>query len=119
MPKLGHVPTYPLGFKPTYKVLLAPNQIKKLYLHLREDDNKLDYLLLVQHFVGDLINIPLKWVHQVRNLQACVKFAWDFYKLENMKTIVQSNHMGCSIIANAQDYMAITWILSVIVIKFF
>jgi hypothetical protein len=32
-----HVLAYPLGFKSTKKVLLAPNQIKELYLHLRED----------------------------------------------------------------------------------
>jgi len=72
-----------------------------LYLHLKEGENKLGYSLLVQHFVGDPINIPFRWVHQVWNLQACVKFAWDLYKLENMKTIIQSNHMGRNIIANA------------------
>jgi hypothetical protein len=32
-----HVQAYPLGFKSINKVLLTHNQIRELYLHLKED----------------------------------------------------------------------------------
>ncbi len=51
------------------------------------------------------------WVHIVKNLQPCVKFAWDFYDVGNLKVYAQSNHLAKNIMNNAKAYMALTQIL--------
>jgi len=52
-----------------------------------------------------------QWVHAVRNLQPCVKFAWDYLKPTNLCVIVQSNHLGRHVMHNAIDYMVVVWVM--------
>ncbi len=53
-------------------------------------------------------------VHNVKNLQPYIKLAWDFYDVRNLKVYAQNNPLVISIMNNAKDYMALTWILLVI-----
>ncbi len=53
-------------------------------------------------------------VHNVKNLQPYIKLAWDFYDARNLKVYAQNNPLVISIMNNAKDYMALTWILLVI-----
>jgi hypothetical protein len=61
----------------------------------------------------DIVNVPLKWVHCVKNLQPCVKFAWDFYDVKNLNVYAQNNPLVKNITNNAKDYMALIQILLV------
>jgi hypothetical protein len=42
----------------------------------------------------------------VQNIQLCVKFAWDVLQIENLKVVVQTNHLSKNMMKNAMNYMA-------------
>ncbi|DBA96413.1 TPA: putative JmjC domain-containing histone demethylation protein 2C [Trebouxia sp. C0004] len=59
---------------------LNQEQIAKLQAHLGDDPRTgLAYVRVVYQFHGERMYVPAGWVHQVENLQDCVKLAWDFF----------------------------------------
>lgn len=69
---------------------------------------------VVQQRAGDMVHVPPGWVHQVVNVRACLKLAWDFYdyqhfplyaKLQSMIVPLFGGHM-------AADYMGSNWALA-------
>jgi len=59
---------------------LNEEQITKLQAHLGNDPKTgLAYVRVVFQSHGERVYVPAGWVHQVENLQDCVKLAWDFF----------------------------------------
>lgn len=60
-----------------------------------------------------MVPVPAGWLHQVENLQDCVKIAWDMMFLERMALYMRTwLHILSGITkSNAPDYMAMTGVL--------
>ncbi len=59
---------------------LSTDEIAALTAHLGKDSNGDPYVRVVYQFHGQRVYVPAGWVHQVENLQDCVKLAYEFFK---------------------------------------
>lgn len=63
---------------------------------------------VIFHFHGERLYLPAGWVHQVENLQDCVKIAWDlFSSIERLPVCLAAwQHVHAKIAdINAPDYL--------------
>jgi hypothetical protein len=64
---------------------------------------------IYQH-AGQGVHVPVGWMHYVRNLQPCVKMAFDKYVPANFALYIRTWHQFCSPVMgcplSAKDYMA-------------
>ena len=88
---------------------LKEDHIAKLQVHLGEDPKSGEaYVRVVYQFHGERMYVPAGWVHQVENLQDCVKLAWDFFASpERLAVCVAAwQHVHAKIPhINAADYL--------------
>lgn len=71
-------------------------------------------VLVVEQRAGDMVYVPPGWIHQVYNLQPCLKLAWDFYATEHFAiySMLQSRIAAPLFGAEmADDYMGSNWVL--------
>ena len=71
------------------------------------------YVLSWYQFAGQRVHVRPGWMHQVTNLQPCLKLAWDFYTKAQMPAYIASWQLIASPIMrhNAEDYMAVGRVL--------
>ena len=62
---------------------------------------------------GQVVHVPAGWLHQVENLQDCVKIAWDMMIPERMGAYMATwQHVLATVTkSNAPDYMAARGVL--------
>lgn len=81
------------------------------------NQNGADRVRIVKQFAGTLVHVPPGWVHQVTNLQPCLKLAWDVYERANygayalLQQRIASPLFGT---AMAPDYMALSAAIQVV-----
>jgi hypothetical protein len=98
------------GFK-ARKIKLSIQEIGRLTNFLGGDECHQQYVTIFHKFARTKVHVPLGWVHNICNIQPCVKFAWDFLQMEILKDVVQVNHLSKNIMKNAIDYMVVIQVL--------
>ncbi len=98
------------GFK-AIKIKLSIQESGRLTNFLGGDVCHQQYVTIFHQFARTKVHVALGWVHAVRNIQPCVKFAWEFLQMEILKDVVQVNHLSRNIMKNATNYMAIIRVL--------
>ncbi|KAL3134232.1 hypothetical protein ABBQ38_006663 [Trebouxia sp. C0009 RCD-2024] len=104
----------------TFDTFLSQSDVATLSKSLGTDPNTGNaYVQTVYQHHGQLVHVPAGWLHQVENLQDCVKIAWDMMTPERMGAYMATwQHVLASVIkSNAPDYMAATGVLWVAVQK--
>ena len=77
------------------------------------------YVFSMRQFVGHRVHVRPGWLHQVTNMQPCMKLAWDFYDKAHMAAYVASWQLIASSIMRkiAEDYMAVGLVLLQAILK--
>ena len=87
---------------------LEMEHINRLQKYLGRNSEQVSYLQVKYQHHGERMFIPAGWVHQVENLQMCVKLAWDFFgsssRLPACLAAWQSVHAKIDSLS-ATDYM--------------
>ena len=96
------------------KLHLTKPQVDELQAAMGTDPaNQQADVFSMHQFVGDRVHVPPGWLHQVTNVQPCMKLAWDFYDKAHMAAYVASWQLIASGVTreNAEDYMAVGRVL--------
>ena len=82
--------------------LLTQEQVQHLQLHM----STADFVVLYQ-MPGDMVTVPVGWLHQVVNMQSCVKIACDVSRPNNLALCMASWKLVSSGIMqrNTPDYV--------------
>ena len=90
------------------RIKLSIPQINSLQQYLGHDDEGVAYLQVKYQHHGEMMYVPAGLVHQVENLQMCVKLAWDFFgcssRLPVCLAVWQQVHARIDSIS-AKDYL--------------
>ena len=103
-----------------FDTFLSQADVAKLSKFLGKDlETGCAYVQTVYQHHGQVVHVPAGWLHQVENLQDCVKIAWDIMVPERMAAYMATwQHVLASVVkSNAPDYMAATGVLWVVVQK--
>ncbi|GFR42749.1 hypothetical protein Agub_g3687 [Astrephomene gubernaculifera] len=72
-------------------------------------------VVVIEQYHGDVVHVPAGWIHQVENVQACLKLAWDTLNPRRLvhyfgvqRLVVHHGLWGYS----PEDYMAIEAVLA-------
>ena len=86
--------------------LMSPNSAR----FWADPDTGYSYVQTVYQHHGQMVHVPAGWLHQVENLQDCVKIAWDMMAPERVALYVLTWQYILSGItrSNAADYVATT-----------
>ncbi len=65
-----------------------------------------------------MIYMPPGWMHSVRNQEACVKVAWDFFEAEDLYIYVQvaKKIFGAELVVKPADYSGLAQVLKEILL---
>ena len=96
------------------RIVLSEQQLHDLSAHLGRDEHQRNYVQIVFQHHGELIHIPSGWIHQVTNLQDCIKVAWDYYVPAHMSCYASAWKLIHAQVTktNASDYMAFMGVLN-------
>ena len=98
----------------TFDTFLSQSDVARLSNFLGKDPNTgYAYVQTVYQHHGQVVNVPAGWLHQVENLQDCVKIAWDIMVSERMAAYMATwqHVLACVTKSNAPDYMAAMGVL--------
>ncbi|DBA88811.1 TPA: hypothetical protein ACH3X1_014812 [Trebouxia sp. C0004] len=76
------------GYLSLGRVKLSQDRVQDLRHHLNNlgvlyDAKSNDMVPIIKQRHGDMVRVPAGHMHQVENLEACVKIAWDKYVAAN------------------------------------
>jgi hypothetical protein len=119
--KRREIASYPNGFASDIRVHLEGEQLQAFRDHLEahKESHKAAIgvenatVVLHQH-AGDMVHVPVGWVHQVTNLSPCVKVAWDLYIPHHTHMYIELIHRIASKVFGTQmalDYMGANSVL--------
>ncbi|KAL3157775.1 hypothetical protein ABBQ32_012200 [Trebouxia sp. C0010 RCD-2024] len=104
----------------TFDTFPSQADVAKLSKFLGKDlETGCAYVRTVYQHHGQVVHVPAGWLHQVENLQDCVKIAWDRMVPERMAAYMATWQLVLASVikSNAPDYMAATGVLWVAVQK--
>ena len=97
-------------------VLLTYTQAQQLQADMGADEETdLAYVRIVKQGHGDLVHVPAGWLHQVHNVRACIKMAFEKCEPERLLNYVLSwQYIAAryTTSSNSADYMAIMAVIS-------
>jgi len=99
-----------------FETFLSQADVAKLSKFLGKDPEAgRAYVQTVYQQHGQMVHVPAGWLHQVENLQDCVKIAWDIMVPERMAAYVTTwqHVLACVTKSNAPAYMAATGVMVV------
>jgi len=97
-----------------FDTFLSQADVAKLSKFLGKDpETGRAYVQTVYQHHGQVMHVPAGWLHQVENLQDCVKIAWDIMVPERMAAYMTTwqHVLACVTKSNAPDYMAAMGVL--------
>ena len=69
----------------TYNTFLTQADVAKLSVFLgKNPDTGFAHVQTIYQHHGQMVHVPARWLHQVENLQDCVKIAWHMMVPERM-----------------------------------
>ncbi len=99
------------GYLGLGRVKLSQARVQDLRSHLNSlsllyDAKGTDMVPIIKQRHGDMVHVPAGHMHQVENLEDCVKIAWDKYVAANLSRYALSWLYGTSQVTGGADYMA-------------
>jgi len=99
------------GYLGLGRVKLSQARVQDLRSHLNSlsllyDAKGNDMVPIIKQRHGDMVHVPAGHMHQVENLEDCVKIAWDKYVAANMSRYALSWLYVTSQVTGGADYMA-------------